>query len=161
MKYCLYILILCTLYSCQSDVVFEKNIPINTYNWEVTDTLKFEVDVEDTSSKYDLSLNVRHRDIYDFMNLYVKIITILPNGEKKNEVVSLPLCDDGGKWLGKCSGDICFSRIILMRKIIFPQKGNYQFLINQEMRQENLKNILDLGLRLEKSKKKVYKEEDE
>jgi gliding motility-associated lipoprotein GldH len=145
---------------CQSKVVYEENIPVNTYDWAADDTLKYEIDIEDTAEKYDLSVNVRHRDIYDFTNLYIKIQTRMPSGESKSEIVSLPLSDDAGKWLGKCSGDICFNRIYLMRKLIFPSKGKYTFLINQEMRQDHLKNILDLGLKIEKAKRKTYTEED-
>jgi gliding motility-associated lipoprotein GldH len=105
-----FILIIISLCSaCQTDVVYEKSIPVSAYGWKMTDTLKYNLEIEDSAQRYDLSLSVRHRDIYDYTNLYVKVITQLPNGEIKSEVVSLPLCDEGGKWLGKCAGDICFS----------------------------------------------------
>lgn len=146
--------------SCQYNSLYEENIPVNAYDWATTDTLKYEINIDDTLAKYDLSVNVRHRDIYDFTNLYIKIMTQFPSGESKSEVISLPLCDDAGKWLGKCSGDICFNRIYLMRKLKFQQKGKYTFHINQEMRQDHLKNILDLGLKLEKSQQKIYIENE-
>lgn len=146
---------------CQSDVLYEQNIPVNAFDWEVNDTLNYEITIDDTSEKYDLSVNIRHRDIYDYTNLYIKIQTIQPDNKATSQVISLPLCDDAGKWLGKCSGDICFNRIYLMKKIIFPVKGKYKFLINQEMRQDHLKNILDIGLKIEKAKRKNYKEIEE
>ena len=142
-------------------MVYEENMPINTYQWDVTDTLRFNVYIEDTQSKYDLSLNVRHRDVYDFMNLYVKILTRFPDGKLSSDVISLPLCDETGKWLGKCSGDICFAKVILQKKMYFKSKGTYTFFINQEMRQERLQNILDIGLKVEKSKKKVYSDDEQ
>ncbi len=100
---------------------------------------KYEVVIDDTIEKYDFSVNVRHRDIYDFTNLYIKILTKFPNGESKTEVISLPLSDESGKWLGKCSGDVCFNRIYLMKKLRFQQKGTYKFYINQEMRHDRMK----------------------
>ena len=147
--------------ACDTDVVYEKSIPVNIYGWKISDSLKFEINVEDSAQRYDLSVAVRHRDIYDYTNLYVKITTILPTGEVKSEVVSLPLCDESGKWLGKCAGDICFSRILLLKRTYFPIKGQYSFYVKHEMRQDKLKNVLDLGLRLEKTAKKVYTEDEE
>lgn len=162
MRKLLYIfLILSFLTACDTEVVYEQSIPVNTYGWEMADTLIYQIAIQDSLQRYDLSMAVRHRDIYDYTNLYVKIITKLPNGELKSELVSLPLCDESGKWLGKCAGDICFSRILLLKRTYFPLKGIYTFHIVHEMRQEKLKNILDIGLRLEKSPKKVYKEDEE
>lgn len=149
------------IYGCQTGVLFEKNIPVNTFGWNLTDTLNYEVVIPDTLQKYDLSISLRHRDIYNYTNLYLTIITQLPTGEVKRELVSLPLCDEGGKWLGKCSGDVCYAHILLMKKIIFPRTGHYKFKIVHEMRQTELKNILDIGLRIEKSKKKIYTQDDE
>jgi len=144
------------LIGCATDVVYEKSIPVNTYGWQINDSLKYTIDIADSTQRYDLSLAVRHRDVYDYTNLYVKIITKLPTGEIKSEVVSLPLCDETGKWLGKCAGDICFSRILLLKRTYFPVKGEYIFYVKHEMRVDELKNVLDLGLRIEKSAKKVY-----
>ena len=154
-------LVLSFLTACDTEVVYEKSIPVNTYGWKIADTLVYQIDIEDSAQRFDLSMAVRHRDVYDYTNLYVKIITKLPNGELKSELVSLPLCDESGKWLGKCAGDICFSRILLLKRTYFPLKGTYTFYIVHEMRQEKLKNILDIGLRLEKSPKKVYTEDEE
>jgi hypothetical protein len=48
-----------------------------------------------------------------------------------------------------------------MKRTYFPIKGTYNFCVIHEMRQEKLKNLLDLGFRLEKSAKKVYSDEEE
>lgn len=145
---------------CESNVIYEESKPVNTYGWHLCDSLQYSFDIQDSAQRYDLSVSVRHRDVYDYTNLYVKILTKLPSGEIKSEVVSLPLCDESGKWLGKCAGDVCFSRILLLSRTYFPIKGTYNFYIMHEMRQEKLKNILDLGLRLEKSAKKTYTEDE-
>lgn len=146
---------------CNTDVVYEKNLPVNAFGWNMADTLRYAISISDTAQRYDLSVALRHTDAFDYTNIYIKVISLIPNGEVKSEVISLPLCDETGKWLGKCSGDICFSRILLLKRTYFPIKGDYQFYIVHEMRQEKLKNILDLGLRLEKSPKKIYAEDEE
>lgn len=142
-----------TMTSCRNEVVYEKNQPINCDGWKINDTLVYQVTINDIQQKYDLSINVRHRDVYEFTNVYLNIITIMPHKAVKKEVISLPLCDDGGKWYGNCTGDICFQRVYLMRKVIFPAAGIYEFRINQEMRTEELANLFDIGLRVEKSTK--------
>jgi gliding motility-associated lipoprotein GldH len=45
-----------------------------------------------------------------------------------------------------------------MRKFVFSEKGTYQFRVSHEMRMDELKGIFDLGLRLEKSKKRIHDE---
>jgi gliding motility-associated lipoprotein GldH len=156
-----FFLCLSLLIGCDTDVVYEKSNPVNTYGWHMTDSLRYIVNIDDSMQRFDLSLGVRHRDIYDYTNLYVKVITKLPTGEVKSEVISLPLCDESGKWLGKCAGDICFARILLLKRTYFPIKGSYAFYVMHEMRQDKLKNILDISLRLEKSAKKVYSQDEE
>lgn len=148
-------------YGCQTDVLYEHNIPINCNGWNVEDTLVYSVNIQDTTQRYDISVNVRHRDIYEFMNLYVNVITQMPNNQVKQEVISLPLADDGGQWYGSCTGDICFQRVFIMKKATFSIPGVYTFRINQEMRTEELDDIFDMGLRIEKSQKKIYKKDEE
>lgn len=140
-----------SLSSCQEELVYDVNIPVRVHGWDLNDTIKFEAEIMDTVEAYDLSLNIRHRDVYEYMNLYIKVNSTLPSGIQKTEVISLPLCDDAGKWFGKCAGDICFQRVGLMRRVKFPEKGTYKFAINHEMRIKEIPDILDLGLRIEKS----------
>ena len=127
----------------------------------MTDTLEYKIEVKDISKYYNLSMNVRHRDVFNFMNFYIKIITITPSKTIKEDVVSIPLADDGGTWIGKCSGDICFYRTTILKKFKFDEPGTYIFKINQEKRVESLENITDIGLRVEESPKKIYKEDEE
>lgn len=139
------------LLACNKDVVYEENMPVNCHGWQVEDTLIYSAKIKDTLQAYDLSVNIRHRDVYDYMNVYLKIETILPSGLHKVETISLPLCDDAGKWYGRCTGDICFNRLRIMQKVRFPEVGTYQFRIKHEMRVDALDNILDVGFRVEKS----------
>lgn len=148
-------------YGCQTDVVYERNIPINCDGWDVQDTLVYAIDIQDTAQRYDISVNIRHRDIYDFTNLYINVVTQMPNGQVKQEVISLPLADDAGHWYGSCTGDICFQRVYIMKKAVFSTPGTYTFRINQEMRTEELEDVFDMGLRIEKSKTKIYQKDEE
>lgn len=146
------------LTGCENEVLYDYNQPINCYGWKLGDTLVYEVKIKDIDKKYDISLNIRHRDVYEFMNIYLNIITLLPDNSVKQGVISVPLCDDGGQWYGRCTGDICFQRLYIMKKIVFPVPGKYIFKINHEMRVNELCNLFDLGVRVEQSKKKLYKE---
>lgn len=146
--------------SCNQEVKYERNIPVNAFGWSLDDTVQYIVDVDDTLKPYDLFVNIRHRDIYRYMNIYVRIISIFPDGYEKNEVVSVPLCDEGGRWYGKCAGDICSQRVRIMKRLKFEQKGKYVFKINHEMRVNELNNILDVGLMINEHEKKEYVKED-
>jgi gliding motility-associated lipoprotein GldH len=74
----------------------------------------------------------------------------LPNGDTvKKYHQDLILADDVTGWKGVGMDDIYEHRIELGGYEHF-KKGDYIFTIEQAMREDPLKNILDVGLRIEK-----------
>ncbi len=143
--------ILLFLASCDANRVFEKNIDIAKELWDYDDVKKFEVDIQDTSIRYNIGVNVRHSFQFEWRNVYVQIGTTLPDGKKLKKRVNLLLSEPDGKWYGKCFGDNCFLHIPIQSNFIFPIKGKYTFTIKQDMRQNPLKFMKFVGLRIEKS----------
>ncbi|MGX5818077.1 gliding motility lipoprotein GldH [Chitinophaga lutea] len=141
---------------------FEKNRNIAHSQWNVADTLPFEVQLspEDTGYYYNLYVNVRHTDAYPYSNLWIIIHTAGP-GDSTTVArrVELPLADSYGKWMGSgvngrvASGtdDIYEHRIPIQQNAILPRAGAYRFVFEQNMRQNPLPEILSMGLRIEKA----------
>ena len=63
----------------------------------------------------------------------------------------LKLASNTGEWLGSGSGSL-YSYQIPFKTIRFPAKGIYNFEIEQNMRDNPLHEVSDIGLRVEKVK---------
>lgn len=144
------VLILFCLASCQDKAVYDTYRTVKGNSWEYTDTMTFDVHIEDTSQHYNLYVNLRHNFYFDWRNVWVKVITIYPNQKAEISSVNLPLSEADGAWYGKCSGDICDIRVGIQENATFPQPGNYRFMILQDMRQNPLPKVMNVGFRIEK-----------
>jgi gliding motility-associated lipoprotein GldH len=140
------------LVSCDPGRVYEKNIRIPDGIWNQNNPVSFEVIVEDTITPHNLYINVRNTGMYPLSNLYLFITTIAPSGHTIKDTVQIILADEKGKWLGDGLGDIWDIQRLYKEQVRFAQKGKYIFEYEQAMRLEKLPFILDVGLRVEKSK---------
>jgi gliding motility-associated lipoprotein GldH len=140
------------LYSCDPHCVFEKNTRIPDGIWDKNIPVRFEVIVQDTMNLYNLYINVRNTGMYPMSNLYLFITTTAPSGHSVKDTIQIFLADEKGKWLGKGLGDILDMQKLYKKNIRFAQKGMYIFEYEHGMRIKKLPFILDVGLRVEKSR---------
>jgi len=146
------LLVIALLNSCNSNKLFEKNTNIYNAAWSKLKIISFDVNVVDTVSKYDFYINVRNNTDYSFSNLYLFMNTILPDKQMSKDTIECLLADKNGKWFGKGWGKYRFLSLQLGKKMHFPQKGLYTFEIQHAMRKDTLKNITDIGIKIEKSR---------
>ena len=142
------------LTSCDSRRVFEENVDIPEYLWDVKNKISFEVNIDDTTSLHNLYVNVRQASHYPYANLYLFILIKFPNGKLAKDTLECVLADASGKWKGDGLGDIWDNQILWKPNVKFPIKGKYTFEYEQAMRIEKLPFIMDMGLRVEKAQKK-------
>lgn len=141
--------------SCDQTALYEKNLDVDCSAWNYNDTLLYTFDIQDSNQRYNLLVNLRHRDVYEWQNIYLKMSIMDPYGQVQTQEINVPLCEEDGAWIGNCTGDICFLRAYLIEhKKIFRRKGTYKIMILQDMRTDALKNILAVGVRVEPSPSK-------
>lgn len=140
--------------SCDPNRVFEDNIDMPDFVWDIKNNPVFEVEIDDTLSLYNLYVNVRHASHYPYANLYVFTTITFPNGRTRKDTVECILAEPNGQWKGDGMGDIWDNQIPWMKNIRFPLKGKYQFKYEHAMRMEKVPFVMDVGLRVEKAKKK-------
>ena len=138
------------LTACDPNSLFETNMPISGEKWAYDDVKSFSVDISDTTTRYNIYINVRHSFQFEWRNIYVQVGTQLPDGKKMEKRVNLPLCESDGKWFGSSLGDNCDVPILIQENAKFPEKGKYTFTIRQDMRVNPLEKIKSIGLRVEK-----------
>ncbi|GIV42399.1 MAG: gliding motility lipoprotein GldH [Vicingaceae bacterium] len=144
------ITLLVVLAACDKTRVFEKNLPVEGDGWHKDSTAYFYWEIEDTANFYNVLINVRHLTGYSYRNLYLFIDWYSPSKKHARDTFNIILADEKGKWLGEGSGNVRFRTAPYKIGVKFPEPGRYVLKIKQAMRHEQLKGILDLGVRVEK-----------
>ncbi len=137
--------------SCTQINVFEKNTPIPKYEWKTGFAASGTFNISDTNSYYNLSLVVRHTDAYVYNNIWLNVGLQSPGDSMYFQKIDFSLGDDAAGWEGAGMNDIWEVRKLLKAHTRFKKNGEYQFRILQIMRDDPLKNIMSVGLRVEKT----------
>jgi gliding motility-associated lipoprotein GldH len=135
--------------SCGPNYIFDTKKEISEAGWAYADPASFSFSIEDTAKIYNLWLEVGHTPSYASQNLYTRIQTVFPDGNKLKEVVSLELADKSGQWLGTCNGQTCALKVPLQMGTYFNQIGEYTLELEQFMRRDSLKGISNLRFMVE------------
>ena len=139
------------LFSCNSDVVFEKYEQIPGKEWKKYGKINFEVEISDTVNFHNLFINIRNLANYPYKNMFLFIKTTSPNNYFIKDTFECILADDRGKWLGRGLGDIWDNKILYKENIRFSITGTYKFEFEQAMRID-LPSIEDVGFSIEQIK---------
>jgi gliding motility-associated lipoprotein GldH len=156
LKSLLLYLVPCTLClaACTTVDLYEKTASIPGHSWKSSYQPSFDFTIKDTASLYQLYFIIRHNDKYSFNNIYIDLITKQPGQDSTLTArYDLKLATDNEGWLASGMDDIYEHRIPLTspgRGVRFPKPGDYEFSIQQIMRENPLNNVLNVGLRIEK-----------
>ena len=146
-------LLLMLLGSCTDPkAVMDNNTAIADHNWSYVNRAKFDCKIDDESAAYNLYLNLRVTDNYKYANLFVLIYQSSGGDKAKVTRYEVKLATHDGQWLGKGSGNLYSYQVPFKTGYKFPAKGNYHFEIEQNMRDNPLHEVSDVGLRVEKVK---------
>ncbi|MBN2274549.1 MAG: gliding motility lipoprotein GldH [Bacteroidales bacterium] len=153
MKYCilpgLFMLFILTS-ACNDDKVYHRFIEIPGNKWNAKSIIHFDVSVTDTVRSHNVYLFVRNNANYKYSNLYLFVTTTSPMGFSVRDTVELMLADRKGKWAGRGAADIYTSKHPYKLNVRFPYRGVYSFDIQQALWDTDLKNISDIGLRIDR-----------
>jgi gliding motility-associated lipoprotein GldH len=137
-----------------TEVMFQESHPIPNKNWEQDSNVQFEVEVADTMSGYDFYIDLRNEGDYPYANIYMFVTTTFPSGKSARDTVECILADKSGRWLGSGLGDVLDNHILFKENVRFPNSGTYVFEFEHGMRTGSLTAIIDLGISLEKHRRK-------
>ena len=156
-KVVFFIVIISILFStnaCDSSQVYEENIEIPNGLWNSGEPIGFKFIIEETSVPYNVYINVRNTNLYPTNNLWLFVTSISPSGKQQKDTVEFILADDKGQWYGSGMGDIWDHQLPFKNNIGFVEQGEYQIILQQGMRIENLPFVMETGVRIEKSELK-------
>ncbi|MBE7175544.1 MAG: gliding motility lipoprotein GldH [Mucilaginibacter polytrichastri] len=147
-----FLLIPVCFFSCRDEGrIIDENVRIAKNTWSYVDRPKFEVNITDASVPYNLYLNIRHTPYYAYSNLFTVIRQINPDGKSHKTRFEFKLAYPDGQWTGQGSGNLYSHQIAFRERYTFPKAGKYVFEIEQNMRDNPLREITDAGLRVEKA----------
>ena len=139
--------------SCKNNgTVADTNQAINARNWSYVNKVRVPVKIENEKLLYNVYINLRHTADYKYSNIFLLVHMKGPDGKVLTERKEFKLALPDGQWLGKGSGNLYSYQLPFKQRYKFPRKGNYLFEIEQNMRDNPLKEITDVGLRIETSK---------
>jgi len=133
--------------SCQQGSFFEKNIVIPNQSWDYEFKPEFKIDVKDPKAHYDLFLELRHTANYSYSNIFVLVHQNRSTKDSSNRF-ELKLAELDGRWTGKSAGSLYEQSMLIKENMQFPDTGSYVIHLEQNMRDNPLKGINDVGLKL-------------
>lgn len=137
------------LSACGPNYIYKKSYNINEGGWTYEDTLNFEIEISDTSGLYNLFLELEHAPDYRFQNLYTRISTEFPTGERLQKELSLELAYKGGAWQGDCNNKVCHVLIPIQERAFFNMQGKHIITLEQFMRESPITGIKKIALKVE------------
>lgn len=146
---------LCTilfLNSCTDEnVVYDQNTTLPEEGWYYKNRATFDIDLTDSTHYHNFFVNLRITTDYEYSNMYILMYLKTPSGDSSARRIDLnPLAASDGKWLGKGSGSIVSYRIPIVEKFVPKPTGTYHFEIEQNMRTNTLKEVVNIGMAVEK-----------
>jgi gliding motility-associated lipoprotein GldH len=138
--------------SCTNDSLINTFESVPNQNWTYIKPIKASLAVTDSTKAYQIYVNFRHTSDYRYANLWLRFHIIGPDKKQIIERQEFQLALPDGQWLGKGSGSLYSYELIYKEKYKFKTKGNYTILVEQNMRDNPLRGVNDVGLRIAEAK---------
>jgi gliding motility-associated lipoprotein GldH len=133
--------------------VYEKDITLPEQQWQGNyhPTFDFDIREDDTANRYNVYLVLRHTDAYNYNNIWIRGTVKQPGDPTaRSERYDLLLATNDKGWLGSGMDDIYEHRVQIQQETKFSHPGKYSFTLEQIMREDPLKHVLNVGVRIEK-----------
>ncbi len=129
--------------------IYEKLVSFPTQQWNTANLPTFNFKISDTTSFYNIYILLRHTDAYAYNNIWLNVTAIAEGDTAKTQQLNLKL-GDNKQWFGSSMDDIIEHRILITQNPVKLKKGNYTFILQHIMRDDNLQDVLNAGIRIEK-----------
>ncbi len=142
------IILLITMAACNQNEVYFKYNPVPKNGWSKDSLLTFDYNIQDTLSRYDVFIHVRHYGNYPYQNFWLFLENMNADSTVVKDTIECYLADQYGKWLGTGNA-IKEMPVFYKQQILLPDSGNYQMKIGHGMRDSILTGIKEIGVRVE------------
>jgi gliding motility-associated lipoprotein GldH len=134
-----------------SKMIVDQNTEIDNQIWSYNNKVRSDFEIKNTAIAYNLYLNLRVTPNYKYSNIFVLIHQTGPDNKTETIRYEFKLANPDGEWLGAGTGNLYSYQTIFKSNFKFALAGKYHVEIEQNMRDNPLRNVSDAGLRVEKS----------
>ncbi len=150
----LLLLVVILFSSCDKKRVFDEYKSVGNA-WHKDSIVTFNLPELDSTKRYNLFINVRDNNDYQYNNLFLIVAMELPNGFTKVDTLEYQMADPDGTLLGNGFSDIKESKLFYKENVRF--KSKYKVSIKHAVRENGkvpgvtaLDGITEVGFRIEK-----------
>ena len=145
------------LVSCDSKHVLDEYKAIPN-SWKKNTSVDFNFQSPDTTTTYNLFINMRNNNNYEFSNLFLIVNLTSPSNNKVIDTLEYEMTTPRGEWLGTGFSEIKENKLWYKEQFNFKEEGEYKLSISHAIRENGatngvteLKGITDVGFRIEKN----------
>ena len=135
--------------SCSDNNLVDTNDAVAENSWLYAKSAKATVEIKDINQPYAIHFKLRHTLDYKYANIFVAM-RLKGDSLNKSTRYEFKLAKNDGEWLGKGSGDIFTNNFTLLKDYRFAKPGKYEIEITQNMRDNPLTGISDIGITVSK-----------
>jgi gliding motility-associated lipoprotein GldH len=140
------------LFSCTTADLYEKTVSLPNHEWKSNNKPEFNFIITDTAAAYQVFFVIRHSEKYNYNNIWVNYYYQPSNDTLHKEAREFQLATNEKGWLATGMDDIYEHRIKLAPEAGKLKAGSYKFILENIMREDPLKEVLNVGIRVEKVK---------
>lgn len=139
------------LVACTTVDLYEKTVPLPDREWKSDYKPTFTFTIRDTVPVYQVFLVLRHNEKYNFNNLWLNVYSQAPGDTVVITRVDKILATNEKGWLATAMDDLYEHRLPLpLPEFRITKPGEYKFTLEHIMREDPLKNVMNVGIRIEK-----------
>jgi len=135
------------LSGCSSNVI-DSNEEIPDRKWTYRNHFKVPFEIKDSNKSYNVYFKLRHTADYRYANIFI-LVHFKDQKDKVTRRYQFKLAKNDGEWLGSGSGNIFNYTFPLLTNHRFLHSGKFEIEIEQNMRDNPLLEIVDVGLLIE------------
>ena len=136
--------------SCDKQEIYYHFHELKNAEWQQKDTLIFDIDstLIELDKPYSLSIEVSNNVNYPYQNIWFFTQSNIETDSIYTDISKeFQLADEFGKWHGSGFGSI-YQSSLNFGKITFKEKRNYRIKLEHGMRDEPLKGIEKVGIKI-------------
>jgi gliding motility-associated lipoprotein GldH len=138
--------------ACNEGAIVDTFETVPNKNWTYIKPIKANITLEDSTKAYNIYVNFRHTTDYKYANIWLRFHVIGPKLKDEPLRQEFQLAESSGVWLGSGSGNLFSYQLIFKENYKFPSKGKYTIMVEQNMRDNPLKEVSDVGVRIVEAK---------
>ena len=137
--------------SCTTIDLYEKNVTLPGHEWQSSYKPEFSFIIKDTTSLYQVYFVLRHTEKYNYNNIWIHLYSQPPGDTLHKAPFELQLASNDKGWLATGMDDIYEHRLKLTQPVSL-KAGEYKLILENIMREDPLKHVLNVGIRVQKVK---------